>query len=326
MTDVIQEYFEKQQAKGRRGGLNLPAMARKAGKFMSCIVADPGHVFVSQDVVALEPSITAEMSQDPMYLYATLTGIGQRPRYEGNVLMIDDIYLMSASQFPPTRDKLKDMVDNHRMIKVDNPKSKGVDDKFMLVRDDSGQGFAEWWLENNELVKDYTKKTVRNFAKVACLGIGYGMGARKFRTTAEENGSIITYQEAKGTIEAYWELFKGLKALRDSLSWEIKKHGFVTNPFGYRCTPEAHKAMNSFIQSSASGVLDVYCLKLFSVCPYAKFVALIHDEVIFSIPEDLQERLKSDSENVVKSLNDDLGWSVPIRFGTKVATTFGGMK
>lgn len=306
MIDVIEEYYEKQAKKGRRGGLNLPAMARKHTPFMNCIVSDPGKVFVSQDVVALEPSITAEMSQDPMYLYATQTGIGKRPHYKGTVLMIDDIYLMSASQFPPTREKLWDVVHNHIMP--------------------TGFSFSDQWLVDNEVCKDYTKKTIRNFAKVACLGIGYGMGWKKFRTTAEENGTVLTVKEAKGTIDAYWDLFKGLKSLRDSLSWEVKKKGFVENPFGYRCTPDAHKAMNSFIQSSASGVLDVYCLKLFAFCPYAQFVALIHDEVIFSIPVELQDKLKSDSETVAESLNSDLGWSVPIRFGTKIATTFGGIK
>lgn len=304
--DVIAEYLEKQAKKGKKGGLNLPAMARKATEFMDCIEADENRLFVSQDVVALEPSITAEMSQDPMYLYATLTGIGKRPYYHGDVLMIDDIYLMSASQFPPTRQKMHDIFYNHTMP--------------------TGLSFADQWMADNEVCKDYCKKAVRNFSKVACLGIGYGMGWKKFRTTAEESGTLLTPKEAKGTIEAYWNLFKGLKALRDTMSWTIERKGSVINPFGYRCTPDSHKAMNAFIQSSASGVLDVYSLKLFEFCPYAKFIALIHDEVIYSIPAHMQEKLKLDSEIVAESLNSDLGWSVPIRFGTKIAKTFGGIK
>ena len=306
MTDVISEYYEKQAKKGKRGGLNLPAMSRKSLNFMSCIIADPGYVFVSQDVVALEPSITAEMSQDHMYMYATLNGIGQKPYYDDTVLRIDDIYLMSASVFPPTRMKLWDIYHNRLMP--------------------TGKTFADQWVIDSEVCKDYCKKEVRNFAKVACLGIGYGMGARKFRTTAEENGTILSYKEAKGTIDAYWELFKGLKTLRDTLSWNVKRTKAQVNPFGYRSTPDDHKAMNAFIQSSASGVLDVYCLKLFQFCPYAEFIALIHDEVIYSIPAELQDKLKSDSDFVAESLNSDLGWSVPIRFGTKIATTFGGLK
>lgn len=306
MIDVITEYHEKQAKKGRRGGLNLPAMARKATSFMACIVADDGYVFISQDVVALEPTITAEMSQDPMYRYATMDGIGKRPYYDGTVLMIDDIYLMSASQFPPTRDRLWDIFHNHTMP--------------------TGLSFADQWLEDSEVCKDYCKKAVRNFAKVACLGIGYGMGARKFRTTAEENGSIISFKEAKATIDAYWNLFKGLKALRDTLAWVAKQKGAFENLFGYRCTPDPHKAMNSSTQSNASGVLDVYCLKLFQFCPYLDFIALVHDEVIFRCPAHLQDKFKLDSALVVESLNSDLGWSVPIRFGTKTATTFAGVK
>lgn len=306
MSDVIEVYYEKQRKKGKRGGLNLPAMARKEDAFQNCIQADDGKVFFSQDVVSLEPSITAEMSQDPMYMYATVTGIGQRPHYKGNILMIDDIYLMSASMFPTTRDAIYDIFHNHTMP--------------------TGLSFADQWMIDSEVCKDYTKKAVRNFAKVACLGIGYGMGWRKFQTTSEENGKVISVQESKGVIKSYWDGYEGLKALRDWASWEVKKKGSIVNPFGYRCTPDPHKAFNAYIQSSASGVLDVYCLKLFSICSWAEFVALIHDEVIFMIPEDKQDELKKISEEVVRSLNEDLGWTVPIRFGTKISKTFKGFK
>lgn len=306
MSDIIAEYYEKQAKKGKRGGLNLPAMARKETEFMDCILMDDDRIGVSQDVIALEPSITAEMSGDPRYTYATVTGIGKRPHYDGEWLMIDDIYLMSASIFPTTKDAIRDIYYNHTMP--------------------TGLSFADQWVIDSEVCKDYTKKAVRNFAKVACLGIGYGMGARKFRTTSSENGKDITYAESKGTIDAYWDGYKGLKGLRDSLSWEVERKRAVVNPFGYRCTPDSHKAFNAYIQSSASGVLDVYCLKLFEFCSYAHFIALIHDEVIYSIPLGYQERLKKDSEIVAESLNNDLGWSVPIRFGTKISKTFSGFK
>jgi len=318
--DVIQEYYEKAAKKGKKGGLNLPAMARRDNNFMSCIQADDGEVFVSRDVVALEPSITAEMSGDTRYTYATVTGIGKEPYYDGQWLMIDDIYLMSASIFPTTRDAVWDIYHNHLLVRVET--DKGPE----LKRDSNGKSFTDWWVEDAELVKDYTKKSVRNFAKVACLGIGYGMGARKFRTTSEENGKEITYKEAKGTIEAYWEGYKGLSKLKNGLEWQVEKTGHVVNPFGYRCTPDKHKALNAYIQSSASGVLDVWCLKFFAAAKYAKFIAIIHDECVFSVPETMLDQLKLDCEAADKSLNSDLGWSVPIRWGTKIAKDFGGLK
>lgn len=306
MTDVIEAYKAKQLAKGRRGGLNLPAMSRKSENFMSCIIADPGYVFVSQDVVSLEPSVTAEMSGDPRYTYATVTGIGKRPHYEGQWLMIDDIYLMSASIFPTTRDAIRDIVLHHTMP--------------------TGLSFCDQWMIDPEVCKDYTKKAVRTFAKIACLGIGYGMGYRKFKTTSEENGKPISNAESRGTIKSYWDGYEGLKALRDTLSWEVERNGSVVNPFGYRCTPDPYKAFNAYIQSSASGVLDVYILKLFQVAKYAKFIALIHDEVVLTIPEDKVEQFRADSAKVADSLNEDLSWSVPIRWNTKIGKTFAELK
>lgn len=306
MSDVIEVYLEKQRAKGKRGGLNLPAMSRKEGRFMSCIQADEDHLFVSQDVVSLEPTITSEMSQDPLYMYATVTGIGQRPKYVGGILMIDDIYLMSASIFPTTTSLMYDIFHDHKMP--------------------TGLGFADQWLLDSEVCKDYCKNLVRNYSKVACLGIGYGMGHVKFYDTANESGMPISKKEAKGTIAAYWETYKNLAALRDGLAGTVRKTGFVVNPFGYRCTPEPHKAFNAFIQSSASGVLDVYCLKLFHAAPWLKFVTLIHDEVIFMCPKNRVQEMQRVSDECIESLNQDLKWSVPIRFGTKIGETFSDLK
>lgn len=298
MITLYQDYKAAQKAKRRRGGLNLPAMARRHTEFMGCIQPPPGKVFVSQDVVSLEPTITAEMSGDTMYKYATMTGIGQKPYYSRDILMISDIYLMSGSVFPVTKEPLKQLVTEE---------------------------FRDLWLIDDEKCKEITKKTVRNFSKTACLGMGYGMGAKKFQRTAEESGVKLTYKEAKATVEAYWDLFSGLKALRDTLSWQVKRTGAVVNPFGYRCTPEPHKALNAYIQSTASGVLDLYCLHLFN-SPWMEFIALIHDEVILMVPEDRVEEFRRLSEEAVRDLNNNLSWECPIRFETKIAKSFAELK
>lgn len=319
MSDIIAEYYAKQIKKGKRGGANLPALARGDKDFMRTIQADPGCCFISQDVIALEPTITAELSGDTRYLYATYHGIGKRPYYDHDGwLMIDDIYLMSASRFPSTKDVLWQVFHRGKFSKV------GKD--WRVEIDGEGESFADLWVKDPDAVKDALKKPVRGFAKVACLGIGYGMGARKFRTTSEEAGTVIDHATAKGTINAYWDGYSGLKALRDTLSWTVKREGAIVNPFGYRCTPEDYKAFNAYIQSSASGVLDVFILKLFSEAPWLKFVALIHDEVIYQCPNDRVEEAREIALRCEKSLNDDLGWSVPIRIGFKIAQTFADIK
>lgn len=305
MTDIIQDYRDKLAKKGGRPKVNMPALARNHSGFMGCWLPDPGYVFVSQDVVSLEPSITAELSGDPMYRYATLDGIGKKPYYKDGVLMISDIYLMAASVFPPTRQAIREVF-NSTMP--------------------TGLSFADQWLVDDEVCKAVSKKPARNFAKTACLGIGYGMGWKKFKKTAEEAGTVLDVKEAKATIDNYWTLFADLKALRNHLRWEVKKKGFLVNPFGYCLTPEAHKAFNAYIQSSASGVLDVYCLKLFSAPKGLKFCALVHDEVIYQARIEDIAAIRQHALECEASLNEDLGWSVPIRIGWKEAKSFAEIK
>jgi len=297
-------YLEKlREKKNYVPKVNLPALARRHPEFMSCFVARPGHIFVSQDVVALEPTITAEFSKDKRYRYAVVDGIGKPVHYDRGILMIDDIYLMTGSRLPPTKDATR----------------KFFDDGL----------FKTWHLmtpEEQEKVKDITKKTVRGYAKTSVLGFGYGMGWKKFQKTAKEAKFPITADEAKDSKKEYWASYPGLAQLRDRLSWECKKYGSLVNPFGYRLTPEPHKALNAFIQSSASGVMDVYGSYLFHDNPHFHFIGLIHDEFIVEIPLTAKEEFVTKSAEALRDTNKLLNWECPIRLGTKFASTFAEFK
>ena len=98
------------------------------------------------------------------------------------------------------------------------------------------------------------------------------------------------------------------------------------NPFGYRLSTEPHKGYNAFIQSSASGVVDVLCLKFFPACPWARFVTLVHDEVIYTTPKTKIEETKDLQDAAVKSLNNDLQFTIPMRLEYSVAETFAEIK
>jgi len=293
MSSRIDEFYAK-VAKGKRLNINLPALARRDAAFMKCWKADPGKTFVSQDVVSLEPSVTAHFSRDKNYRWATVDGIGKAPFYDGDVLMIDDVYLMTASVLPPTAHKIR----------------KAWDD-----------GVFNSWLTDPEAVKK-ALKSPRTFAKVCALGLGYGMGAKKLQKTCEEAGVLLTFQEAKAVKARYWELFSGLREFADILAFRAERDGFIINPFYYRITPEPHKAFNAYIQSSASGVLDLYCAYLFEERPDFEFVALIHDEVIYQCADETIKDLPAITDKVSKELNEALKWSVPIRFGTITCKTF----
>ncbi len=303
----MSKFIEKTRARLEKNldipRVNLPALARRDQIFMSCFESDPGWSFVSQDFTSLEPTVTAHFSQDYHFKYACYDGIGKLPwvHPDTGTLMIDDIYLMTASRLPNTSATVLAYFSNHSNCLQ--------------------------WLQNSEVCKSHPDiKAARKYAKPACLGFNYGMGPRRFVNQSYDAGMYVTYEDAKLMYAAYWDLFKGVKQLIDKLGKVIEKNSSIINPFGYRLTTEPHKGYNAYIQSSASGVLDVYNLKFFSQAPYVKFVAIIHDETIFMCPDDRLEDARALSALCVKSLNHDLNFSVPMRLGFTIGKTFADIK
>jgi DNA polymerase I-like protein with 3'-5' exonuclease and polymerase domains len=284
--------------------VNLLALARRDETFMRVWQPDPGRIFVSCDFSSLEPSITAHFSGDPYYRYATFDGIGKLPHFDHNdVLMIDDIYLMTASVMP------------------------GVGVTICAFFRDMDN--CKLWLSNREAITGHKIiKPIRAKAKTACLGFGYSMGAPKFARQAYEAGMLVTLSEARGMHKAYWDLFREVKVFSKKLSALVNKNGSIVNPMGYRLTPEPHKAFNAYIQSTASGVLDLFCLDFFDRCKDARLIANIHDESVFDIPntqESIADCRKAHMESV-QQVNDILQWTISMRMSFQLASSFAEMK
>lgn len=284
------------------GGLNIQGMSRKEPLVMSRIESDLSHCFVSVDLTSGEPSITAHFSSDPYYRAAVLDMINKTPYYDSQgVLLIDDIYLMVMSVSPMGKDRIK-----HAFY----------EEKF------EGLSFKESWSKNPEIIKKILKKE-RDFHKILTLGIGYSMGAVKMVESAFEAGYTLSLEHAKLFVKAYWKLFKGVKSLSRKLENIYKTQGDLINPFGYRLVPDkTYKAFNYFIQSGVSGLINVLCIKFFSYCTEARFITVIHDEIIFQIPIDKKEECKEKFKKALDSLNEDLEWSVAIKTGWKEGVNF----
>lgn len=281
-----------------QGGLNVQGMARKEPRLMKGIVADPGKVFVSVDLAAGEPSITAHFSKDPYYKSAILDMSDRKPFYDASgVLNIDDIYLMGMSVSPMGREKLHFLFEN---------------EKF------NGLSFAEAWLKDPESIKKGTLAKDRAFHKILILGIGYSMGPKKMVLAAFNADYSLAFKDAKLFFKNYWKLFSRVRAFADKLESLYVKQGYLVNPFGYRLVPDkSYKAFNYFIQSSVSGLISVLCVKFFSTCPLAEFVTVIHDEIIFQIPENKEEECRKLFQQALDSLNEDLKWDISIKTGWK---------
>jgi len=273
--------------------LNVQGMARRDPLLMTCLGPDPGFITCSSDAASGEPSVIAHFSHDPVYKYACFDGIGKAPYYKDAVLVIDDIYLMGASISPVGASIVRDAFNK----------------KW------PAGSFQDQWLQDSEVIKSALKKC-RQLHKAAILGFSYGMGHRKCARTLYEQGYLISEEDAKKFKFAYWDLMSGVARFSKRLANMSEREGYIINPFGYRIVPESpHKAFNAYIQSSVSGLLNVYLVKLLAAAPYAQFVTIIHDELLLDIPIIYKEEFKLAKERAVKSLNEDLKWSVDLRFG-----------
>jgi DNA polymerase I-like protein with 3'-5' exonuclease and polymerase domains len=270
------------------GGLNAQGLKRKDKPLMSTMVARPGHTFVSVDLSAGEPTVTTHYSRDKYYRAASFDMVGKRPYWDGDVLMIDDIYIMTMSVSPLGRDK---------------------------VRQWWADGMVDKWVADADGFKSSVKKD-RQLHKVLCLGLGYGMGPKKLVSTAFAAGYDLDIATAKAFFKAYWKLFSGVKGLSERLAKEFTQKGYLVNDFGYRLVPDAEfKALNYMIQSSVSGIMHILCAKFFAVAPWAHFITVIHDEIIMEVPDDMLPAARLLMDEATESLNEDLNWSVNIRTG-----------
>lgn len=272
--------------------LNVQGLARRSPELVGCILPRPASKVVSMDLSAGEPTVTAHFSRDPNYLHATFEGVGKEPYWKNGVLLIDDIYLMTMSVSPIGRAAMEE-----------------------AWRDSyDGLSFAKAWALSPDLVKSRLKK-LREIHKMLALALGYGMGPTKMVKQCYDKGFNLALITAKDFYGNYWDLFAGIRRLAKTLQKRLKKDGYIINPFGYRLTPNAFKALNYFIQSTVSGIMHVFNLKLFTVAHYAEFISVIHDETLADCPIVNLEEFKRHKEEATASLNAELKWSVDIRTG-----------
>ncbi len=274
------------------GGLNILALDRRDKGFMETLLADPGQTLVSVDLVAGEPTVVANFSQDARYRWATVDGVGKKPYFDSqSVLMIDDIYLMFASCTP--------------------------------IGSTAFQNFnADEWLENPEEVKKKYKK-IRNLHKVAALGLSYTMGPTKLQKTFFEAGYDYDEDICKMVYNSYWALFSDVKRFSDMLGSAVKRNKHLVNPFGFRCYPSSPRlAFNYFCQSTVNGIMGYLTTAIEGQAPYVDLITTIHDENIYSVPTELVEEFRVQLDAALVDLNRELNWSVPIRCGWVAGSNF----
>jgi hypothetical protein len=103
--------------------------------------------------------------------------------------------------------------------------------------------------------------------------------------------------------------------LEKKLIIQYKSLGWVENEFGYCLYPSSeHKTLNSLIQSTVAGEVDLLSYLFFTKCPEAEYVVNTHDEITFQVPIERKEEIKKIYYECVDELNRMLSWSVKINF------------
>ncbi|GAB4342438.1 MAG: DNA polymerase I [Candidatus Abyssubacteria bacterium] len=160
---------------------------------------------------------------------------------------------------------------------------------------------------------DKVTPEMRRKAKVANYGIVYGISAARL---AVDLG--ITLDEAQKFIDHYFEIFPQVKQYIDNTIQEARRRGYVTTimhrrryipdiesqNFGVRRFAE-RTAINTPIQGSAADLIKVAMIRieeaLRTLGLRSKMILQVHDELLFDVPLDEVEQVKSLVKNIMET-------------------------
>jgi DNA polymerase-1 len=150
---------------------------------------------------------------------------------------------------------------------------------------------------------DKMDATTRRRAKAINFGIIYGISAFGL---ARQLG--IDSGEAGSYIAAYFARYPGIRAYMERTKEEARIHGYVTTPFGRRCTIPGiadrnmqkragaeRQAINAPLQGGAADIIKRAMVRLPAALRgaglRARLLLQVHDELLFEAPEEEAETL-----------------------------------
>ena len=206
-------------------------------------------------------------------------------------------------------------------------------DKAMLDSFSQGEDIhARTAAEINQIPMEKVTKDLRREAKAINFGILYGLSP--FGLAAQEG---ISQARAKQYIDTFFRLHRGIRAYLDKTIRFARQHGYVATLFGRRrYLPEINSslgnirraaermAINMPIQGTAADLIKMAMVaiqpKLKKMCPQAKMILQVHDELVFEVPTaDLSKVAKL----VKKEMEDVYNLGVSLRVDLSYGTNWG---
>lgn len=153
-----------------------------------------------------------------------------------------------------------------------------------------------------------TAGVIRDIGKMANFLVAYGGGAKAL---ADQAG--IPLEQAKKVIEGLNKIYPGISKFSDSKSREAKRYGGIYTLTGrWLIVDKGHEyaAINFAIQSASRDITVAAALALDEAgfTPYIRL--LVHDEAIFSFPEDRAEEMAKQAAEIMNF--NKMGLYVPV--------------
>jgi DNA polymerase-1 len=163
---------------------------------------------------------------------------------------------------------------------------------------------------------DQVSSEQRRYAKVINFGLIYGMSSFGLA----RNLGIETVA-AKNYIERYFQRYPGVKQYMDETRLSAKSRGFVETVFGRRLyLPEINspngprrgsaerQAINAPMQGTAADLIKLSMVKVQEVLDReqrrTKMVMQVHDELVFEVPDDEVEWVRTEIPRLMASIAD----------------------
>lgn len=173
-----------------------------------------------------------------------------------------------------------------------------ANDEKMIASFQKGEDIhARTAAEINEVDLDKVTSEMRYAAKAVNFGIIYGQGAWGLAA-----GTGISRQRAMDFIDRYFEIHSSIKDFLDKTKELASTKGYVETWFGRRrYFPEINSnmqqvraaaeraAVNHPIQGTAADLMKLAMIVIHqdlpNVCPSARMILQVHDELVFEVPE-----------------------------------------
>lgn len=174
-----------------------------------------------------------------------------------------------------------------------------------------------------------TYPTERGVGKTGGLSVIYGTGARKFAEMVRKDADYeIPYKQSRALVESFRKALPKVAELKLFLEREAmnqkKLYNLLGRPFYIESNDDLYMlSLNTYIQGSASDLVSYAFSKLMQDWSWAKPLMVVHDEVVFEIPEDKQKIVEAEFERrMTTALEIEWGLTVPLKIEYTIGTSW----